>query len=125
MSATNADASSLSEKMIIFRGLLKEGEQKALDGMLNSFLAQVEDVPNAPPERVARGERLVAFPVGVNGPAAAKQLIKKTKEQRLALGGSMGITPTISPTITTITITTTIASHPIITCNIAAAPKRP
>lgn len=121
MAVTKADASSLSEKLIVFRGLLRKGEQEALDGMLNTYLARVEDVPNSPPARVARGERLVAFPAGVDGQAAAQQLIRDTKAQRLTLGGAMGITPTI----TTVTITTTLASHPIITCNVIAVADRP
>lgn len=88
-------AKSLSSKLGDFRAGLDADEQTALDGLLKSF--------------------------GSSARAATKSSGFKALNINLDAARSMMEDPNgpeaITPTVTTVTITTTLASHPVITCD--------
>ena len=104
MSATTKTANSLSHKLQTFRETLPNDEKLALDTVLIYFNNKVHDSEG--------GAALLKTPSGT-------QILEEMKK-------SLPLTPVgqplITPTITTITITTILASHPIITCAIAFHP---
>ena len=101
-------AQSLAVRMIAFRETLPESEQEALDSLLRSFAEQVADsvdVRRYPPS----GEGLIARS-GVQSVEDIRQLVRDVRAAQPQDVVAIG------PTITITTVTTTIASHPIITC---------
>jgi len=97
-------ASQLAEKLQKFYGTLDKNEQEGLSVILN--LSRVE--------MVELGRRHSRFVGRLDVPAnELKQLDSLLKEAKLVDGPEV---VAIGPTITTVTITTTVASHPIITC---------
>lgn len=101
---TRATANSLSTKLQEFSKKLTPAEQSALGDILLTF-------GNAATRPQPTGRGLVA-------PAGSEKAIADVKKLIPGLGGTEGGSPqAITPTITTITITTTVASHPVITCS--------
>lgn len=92
MSVSEKTAQALSKKLQTFRGDLNADEQFALDSMLHSFGANVRTTINEIERLDTMLGRLKGAGIDADGAAL------------------------ITPTITTITITTTLASHPIIGC---------
>ncbi|MDO9053088.1 MAG: hypothetical protein Q7U37_04020 [Gallionella sp.] len=87
------DAKNLASKLTQFRDSLGGGEQEALDALLKTF-----------------GSTLTA---------ARKNEAFVTLDKDLAVAQALDegdITMAVTPTLTTVTITTTVASHPVITC---------
>ena len=98
MTVDTQSAQSLAQKLQQFRGGLNGGEQEALDGLLRTFAGATQNLG-------ARG--------GLD--AAASDLDElNTKVRSLTDEGQQ---EAVTPTVTTITITTTVASHPTIGCN--------
>jgi hypothetical protein len=99
MAVTKNAAQTLSKKLVDFRKRLDQEEQLALDVLLTSFTSQISAGPDgAGLLRVQGGTELLL-------------------DARRAIGEELGdTTAAITPTITTVTITTTLASHPVITC---------
>ena len=100
MSTKLETAQSLSKKMTEFRNKLSKAEQDALDKLLIFFNNSVASAP------VDAAEKLL-------GASDSKKIMGELSKA-VPSGKSVAL---ITPTITTITITTTLASHPIITCN--------
>lgn len=103
---TRADADSVVRQLQGLRKQLNPGEQQVLDTVLQSFAARV----NEPKTQ----ELLKDFP-------EAPELLEDVSA--FALRAAPTQPDAITPTWTTVTIGTVAASHPWITCNIAAAPR--
>ena len=97
MAITEKATVSLAHKLQEFRGKLDEGEQDALDGLLKSFHGAARRATSEKDVRAA-GEEI----------SRLNALLQSADDEGVVA---------IGPTITTVTITTTVASHPIITCN--------
>lgn len=98
MSTTIQTAKSLSKKLQTFRDTLANDEKAALDNLLIYFSNKVT--------ASSGGAELLKVSNG-------KQILEEIKKA-LSSGQDAKL---ITPTITTITLTTTLASHPIITCS--------
>lgn len=103
MATSKKTAQSLSDKMIHFRALLTNPEQKALDDLLRSIAGQVVQAEKKP-----KGARLFRS-------ATSKNILVQMKKIDVGGSGQLAATPITLTTLTT--ITTTVASHPIITCS--------
>ncbi len=91
-------AQSLAKKLQDFRETLAGGEQEALDGLLRTFAGAARAATSS------EGLRTAAADIeGLNA-----QVRSLTDED---------VNVAITPTVTTITITTTLSSHPTITCS--------
>lgn len=97
---SKAVAMQLANKLQDFRSTLNADEQQALDSLLISFGNLAAKVPT--------GERLVVPPGGADAIADIKKAIPSFTGEAETFA--------ITPTVTTVTITTTVASHPVITC---------
>lgn len=92
-SVSAEDAKKLASKLTKFRDSLGGGEQEALDALLKTF-----------------GSTLTA---------ARKKEAFTALDKDLAVAQALDegdTTMAVTPTITTVTITTMVASHPVITC---------
>ncbi|MDD4761998.1 MAG: hypothetical protein PHZ25_03190 [Candidatus Pacebacteria bacterium] len=98
MSTTITTAQSLSRKLQTFRETLANEEKAALDELLIYFS-----------NKVTASSGGAAILKVSNG----KQILEEIKKTLPSIQANKAITPTV----TTVTITTTIASHPIITCS--------
>lgn len=96
MSVVTADAAhSLSGKLGVFRAGLDADEQNALDALLKTF--------GATARTATKSGGFAALNVNLD---AARTMMEDPNGPEA-----------ITPTVTTVTITTTVASHPIITCD--------
>lgn len=98
MAVDTQSAQSLAQKLQELRGSLSGGEQEALDGLLRTFAGAARN-PGT------RGG-LTAAASDIDELNAKVRSLTDEGPQNLA-----------TPTVTTITITTTVASHPTIGCN--------
>lgn len=106
-SVSKSAANRLARKLQAFREGLPRGEKQALDRLLMTFADQAVSKPT--------GSGLLAIP---NASEVVQETQRRVQDLR-AKGGTQAITPTWTLT----TLTTTIASHPIITCNVAPSFK--
>jgi hypothetical protein len=102
---SSATASQLSSKMQGFRATLPSEEQKALDALLLSF------------GRMAmQSETRQLTGAGLFEDAAQSQTMADLRSAIPDLNDNAAVLA-ITPTVTTITVTTTIASHRVIGCS--------
>ena len=101
MAVDKGAAASVADKLVDFRNGLKPDEQEALDNLLDTFKRAFKHIPD--------GVGLLGFPEGQSPLDVIRDEVSKRAPEPEG-------DPFIGPTITTITIVTTIASHPIITC---------
>jgi hypothetical protein len=97
MAISEATAEKMAVKLQEFRGQLPNDEKEALDGLLRVFGSTV-----ARSREAAAGAQLTQL----------NEMLDRASVQQ-AVGGDDG---EITPTITTATVLTTVASHPVITC---------
>lgn len=96
MPASERVARNLSQKLMLFRAGLSKSEQDGFDNLLKTLgrnLPSGRALARVPQSKKVLAEVRAALDVPEDGPQA------------------------ITPTVTTVTITTTVASHPGITCN--------
>jgi uncharacterized protein (DUF697 family) len=105
--ATRTAANQLAKKLQEFHSTLPAAEQKALEELLEAF------GQSAARAKAPSGAGLVAAPAG------GEKAIADMKKAIPALAGRPGaaLATPITPTWTLTTLTTTIASHPWITCS--------
>jgi hypothetical protein len=104
MNLKKSNAESLISKLTIFSDKqLNDAERQVLDGVLGLYLKAVEE-KNL--KLISGGDRGFLDEIKAARPDDASTKIAVTT-----------ITTSSSPCITTVTITTTLASHPIITCD--------
>jgi hypothetical protein len=108
--ATRTAANQLAKKLQEFHSTLPAAEQKALEELLEAF-GQSASRAKAP-----TGAGLVAAPAG------GEKAVADVKKALPVLAGKPAAAA-ITPTWTLTTITTTIASHPWITCKATLTTK--